>query len=172
MFDGIVIVVIRYQSKIRWFKGERELWILDLVKLRDAFIENGYQVPELDDSDRFGLHTLDENNVETFLDKIQGNEISCSELSKRLASRFPSARSWWDVADLFPSMFIDFDAKSVAAFYHEGVQMEKYIPQHWNGEFIDFANEYPENIFPDDDKFWVKGDSDLLKVLNERARKQ
>lgn len=172
MFDELVIVAIRYQSKIRWFKGERELWILDLVKLRDAFKENGYQVPELDDSDRFGLHILDENNVETFLDKIQGNEISCSELSARLESRFPSANSWWDVADLFPIMFIDFDAKSVAAFYYEGVQMEKYIPQHWSGEFIDFANEYPENIFPDDDKFWVIRDADLLKVLNERARKQ
>jgi hypothetical protein len=99
-------------------------------------------------------------------------EISKDELSLELAKRYGSAKSWWDVGDLFPIMFVDFDNAKVAAFYANGTPMERYIPDNWDGEFIDFANEYPESIFPNKEKFWIKGDSDLLKILNERGASQ
>jgi hypothetical protein len=66
-------------------------------------------------------------------------------------------------------VFVDFDNKTLGAFYYEGVKLEKYVPDGWKGEFIDFANEYSEETFPVVEKFWVKGDSDLLKILNERG---
>jgi hypothetical protein len=90
-------------------------------------------------------------------------------LSLELAKRYSSAQSWWDVQDLFPIMFVDFDQCKVAAFYADGTPMERYVPDGWEGRFIDFANDYPEDIFPTSSKFWVKGDSDLLALLNQRG---
>jgi hypothetical protein len=39
-------------------------------------------------------------------------------------------------------------------------------------ELKNFANEYSETVFPQQDKFWVRGDSDLLKHLNARGAQQ
>lgn len=49
--------------------------------------------------------------------------------------------------------------------------MERYIPDGWTSEFEDFAIDYPENIFPSRNKFWIKGDSNLLEILNIRGSK-
>jgi len=35
--------------------------------------------------------------------------------------------------------------------------------------FIDFATEYPEEVFPASSKFWVKEGVDLLEILNKRG---
>ena len=47
-----------------------------------------------------------------------------------------------DVKELFPIMFVNFDERKVGAFYYDGIRMERYIPDGYKGEFIDFANEY------------------------------
>jgi len=171
--DELVVVVAKYQGRISYYRCERENWVLDLNKLRDAFNSNGYySVPELDETDRFGIHTITDDNVELFLDKMSAYKIDNGNLSVLLAKRFPDAHSWWDVGEIFPIVFVDFGRKSLGAFYHEGVNMEKYIPDGWSGEFVDFANDYPEAVFPVSEKFWVKGGSDLLKILNERGASQ
>jgi len=164
-----VVITVRYKDKVRWYRSDRDLWVLDVNKWRDEFIENGYEVPKFQSTYRFGIHTINLETVEHFLSCISEFEVNKDDLSRELAKRYTTANSWWDVADLFPIMFVDFDNRKVAAFYPEGTPMERYVPDGWTGEFIDFANEYPEDIFPVSDKFWVKGDSDLLKLLNERG---
>jgi hypothetical protein len=170
--DELIVAVVKYRGKISYYRCERENWILDLNRLRDAFNANGYSVPELDETDRFGIHTVTDENAELFLKKMEPYKVDKETLSMLLARKFPAARSWWDVGEIFPQVFVDFDRKVLGAFYYDGVKMEKYVPDDWSGEFIDFANEYPENIFPSSEKFWVKGGSDLLKLLNERGRGQ
>ena len=164
-----IVVAIRYKGKIRWYRSDRDLWVLDVNKWRDEFIEHGYEVPKFNDSYRFGIHVVNEESVSHFLDCISEFEVNKDDLSIELAKRYTTANSWWDVGDLFPIMFVDFETKKVGAFYPEGTPMERYVPDGWAGEFIDFANVYPEDVFPVSDKFWVKGDSDLLKLLNERG---
>lgn len=168
--DSEVVVVVRRNGKIRWYRSDRDLWILDVNKWRDEFIENGYDVPEFKDSYRFGIRVVDQSTADSFLEKMSSFEVSRDSLSLELANRFVTAGSWWDVQDLFPIMFVNFDSNSVGGFYPEGAPMERYLPDGWKGEFIDFANEYPEDVFPKDQKFWVKGDSDLLALLNERGQ--
>jgi len=167
-----VVVVVRYQGKIRWFRSDRDLWVLDVNKWRDEFIGQGYDVPEFKDSYRFGIHVVDQEAVQQFLDCMSKYELHKDELSLELAKRYPTASSWWDVDDIFPIMFVNFDDCKVGTFYPEGARMERYIPDNWTGEFIDFANEYPEEIFPVGEKFWVKDGSDLLELLNERGAKK
>ncbi len=165
----IVVTVIRYHEKIRWFRSDRDLWVLDVNKWRNEFISYGYDVPDFNDQYRFGIRVVNQETVEKFLENMSDFEISKSKLSFELARRFTTASSWWDIKDLFPILFVDFDNKHVGAFYSEGTPMERYIPDGWTGEFIDFADEYEESIFSSSEKFWIKGDSDLLKLLNERA---
>lgn len=112
---------------------------------------------------------VDRENAEQFLDHMQPYEVEADFLSQELAKGYMSAKSWWDVKDLFPIMFVDFDRKEVGAFYPDGTRMERYLPDGWVGKFIDFANEYPEETLPTESKFWVKGGVDLLTLLNKRG---
>jgi hypothetical protein len=166
---NLVVVAIRLDSEIKWFRGDRDFWVLDQEKWRDEFIRAGHEVPEFQDGDRFGIRIVNHDTKQKFICSIAEFEIDKNELSIDLARRFSTARSWWDVEDLFPILFIDFDNSHVGAFYYEGTPMERYIPDGWTSEFIDFANKYPEEIFPIEDKFWIKGGSDLLQLLNERG---
>ncbi|WP_444935423.1 hypothetical protein ACJJIW_13325 [Microbulbifer sp. JMSA004] len=165
-----IVAVVKFKDEISYYRSKRADWILDLNKLRQAYIDAGYSMPELDDSDRFGIHSIADNNFELFLQKMEPKKIQKDTLSLLLAKKFPSAHSWWDVGEIFPTIFVDFDRKVVGAFYYEGTKMEVYIPNEWKGEFIDFSNDYPEEVFPKSEKFWIKGDSDLLQILNERGR--
>lgn len=47
--------------------------------------------------------------------------------------------------------------------------MERYAPDGWDSEFVDFANAYSEYIFPESEKFWMEKGVDMLKCLNERG---
>ena len=164
-----IIVVVRYKDRIRWFRSDRDLWVLDVNKWRDEFVNHGYEIPDFKDSYRFGISVINQDTVQQFLGHISEDEIHKDDLSIELLSRYTTAESWWDVKDLFPIMFVNFDACKVGAFYSEGTSMERYVPDNWTGEFIDFANDYAEIIFPKEEKFWVKGDSDLLELLNKRG---
>ena len=164
-----VVVAVRIHGKIRWFRSNRDLWVLDLNKWRDEFIAHGYEVPEFQENYRFGIHTVNQETAEQFLGCMSEYELQRDQLSIELAKRFTTANSWWDVGDLFPIMFVNFDDCKVAGFYPDGTPMERYVPDDWDSEFIDFANDYPEDTFPTSEKFWVKGGSDLLKLLNERG---
>ena len=164
-----VVVVIRYRNRIQWFRCDVDLWVLDVNKWRIDFINHGYDVPEFNDSFRSGIYTLNRKNTQQFLDFMSRYEVKKDTLSIELAKRYSSARSWWDVKDLFPIMFVNFDNETVGAFYADGVPVERYLPDGWKGEIVDFAIEYPEDIFPTEEKFWVKKGCDLLALLNKRG---
>lgn len=142
---------------------------MDLDKRRNEFIDHGYDVPDFDDGYRFGLRVVNESNAAEFLEHLKDHEVGQGELTKELHARYRSARSWWDVSDLFPIMFVDFDLCEMGAFYSEGVPMERYVPDGWTGRFVDFATEYPESVFPASSRFWIDGGADLLALLNQRG---
>ncbi|WP_288400430.1 group-specific protein [uncultured Acinetobacter sp.] len=137
--EETIVVVVKENRRIRWYRSERDLWVLDVNKLRNGFLALGYDVPD-DDDFRFGLHIVDQQNADYFLKCMSRYEISKKSLSSALSLEYPSAKSWWDVQHLFPIMFVDFDECTVGAFYYDGIRMERYVPNNWCGEFIDFAN--------------------------------
>ncbi|WP_293116740.1 hypothetical protein [Okeania sp. SIO1I7] len=105
----MVVVVARYQGKFYYFRSERELWVLDMNKWRDEFINYGHKVPDSKDSDRFGIHIVNEKTAGKFLDYMSEFKVNKDVLSIELARRYTSAIFWWDIQDLFPIMFVDFD---------------------------------------------------------------
>jgi hypothetical protein len=164
-----IVVAVRYEGRIRWFRCDRDWWVMDVYKWRNEFIQNGYDVPEFNDAYRFGFKVVNEKNAGEFLACLKDYEVAPDTLAMELAKRYQTASSWWDVGDLFPVMFVDFDRHEVGAFYSQGAAMERYVPDGWTGQFIDFATEYPEEVFPTSSKFWVKGGVDLLALLNKRG---
>ncbi|MEP1422295.1 MAG: hypothetical protein ABJK59_11050 [Erythrobacter sp.] len=54
------VVFTIYRGLRRWYRAPREMFILDYVCWREEFVSQGYSVPELDTSDRGGLHVIDE----------------------------------------------------------------------------------------------------------------
>jgi hypothetical protein len=167
--ENQVVVVVRYQAQVHWYRSDRDLWVLDSDKWRQEFINHGYDVPDFNEHFRFGLRIVNQKSAERFLAAMRQYELQQDELSLALVTRYASAKSWWDVRDLFPIMFVNFDACEVAAFYPDGTPMERYVPDGWTGRFIDFANDYPEGVFPAESKFWIKDGVDLLALLNERG---
>ncbi len=166
--DDLVVVLIKHRDRFRWYRGSRDLWVLDYRKWAQEFLNAGHSV-EIGANGRFGIELVDEETMDLFLSKVSHLELEKGKLAKALERRFKDARSWWDVGALFPIMFIDTDRKHVSAFYPSGIRMERYVPDGWSSDFKDFATEYPEDLFPREEKFWVQDGVDMLAVLNERG---
>jgi hypothetical protein len=167
-----VLAVVRHDGRIRYCLSDRENWILDWNKWRDEFVAAGHAVPDIHvmAQQRSGIAVVDSDNVEQFLQIPGMHQIDLDFLRKELVNRFPAAQSWWDVEFLFPIAFADFDNKRFAGFYQDGPRLERYVPDGWEGEFADFANTYPPDVFPDAAKFWMVDGRDLLHELIERGR--
>ncbi|REK07894.1 MAG: group-specific protein [Planctomycetota bacterium] len=165
-----VVVVVKHHGRFRWFKSDRDQWVLDWNKWKKSFADAGHDMPESDPSARFGIPVVDSRTIDRFLEEMSPFEIDKSILRKQLADRFDQAKSWWDVGDLFPIMFANADARHVAAFYPSGTPMERYVPDGWTSEFEDFATKYGDEEFPRAEKFWIQDGIDMLKILNERGK--
>jgi len=166
------VAVARHKGVVYWLLLEPENLVLDWKKRRDEFVAAGHQYPDLSAvaAQRAGIVLLDQSSADEFLLAPETHKLSVDFLRQALLERFPSAQSWWDVGFLFPIAFIDFDSKRFAGFYQDGPRLERYVPEGWIGEFADFANTYPKEVFPMADKFWIVDGRDLLHELNERGR--
>ena len=165
-----VVVVVKRDGVFRWYNSDRELWVLDWHKWRQDFVNAGSSPPEIEPTDRFGIPIVNEDTIDRFLAEMRVFEIPKDHLAKELAALFPDAKSWWDVGYLFPIMFVDCDRRRVAAFYYNGTPMERYVPDGWSGQFVDFATEFSEEEFPTIERFWVQNGFDMLRELNERGK--
>ncbi|RUL68621.1 group-specific protein [Dyella choica] len=166
------VAVARHKEAVHWLLLEHENLVLDWKKRRDEFVAAGYHYPDLNvvANQRAGIVVLDQDTADEFLRAPETRKLDLNFLRQALLERLPSAQSWWDVDFLFPIAFVDFDHKRFAGFYQNGPRLERYVPDGWVGEFEDFANTYPEEVFPAVDKFWIVDGKDLLHELNERGR--
>lgn len=160
-----IIAVAKYHETFRWYEAERDVWVLDWYKWRGAYTALGYEVPEIDDDDRFGILVVDDTSVERFVSAMEQFEVPKDDLAMRLKLEFPGAESWWDVEHLFPVVSVDFDKKHLAAFYSFGTAFEKYVPDGWTSSFEDFSDQLPIV-----ERYWVQNGRDLLNELIERGR--
>lgn len=166
------VAVARRNGTAHWFLSGHDNLVLDWKKWRDEFVAAGYEVPDESATarERAGIVVVDQDAAEEFLAEPITHPLNIDFLRGALLERFSSAKSWWDVDFLFPIAFIDFDGKRFFGFYHNGPRLERYVPDGWTGEFVDFANTLPDEVFPVADKFWIVDGRDLLHELNERGR--
>ena len=60
---------------------------------------------------------------------------------------------WWDIYELMPDLFIDFDNKRLYSEYVESMHYQEYVPDSWQGELVDFCSN---GSLPQDEMFWIK----------------
>jgi hypothetical protein len=118
-----IVVGTLFQKQWKWYVTEKEIWILDQAKFGEAFIRQGYEIPEQADPERENLLILDEKNASTFLPKIEKFRVSYHVLQNVLRKKLPLSK-WNDVIELFPYLFVNFDNFELWSVFPEFTSFE------------------------------------------------
>lgn len=149
-----IIVFTIFKGVGRWYVSDKDLWYLDLRKLIKAFEDMGYAIPNPEDfSDRFGIDILSEKDtIEKFFVEMSEYEVLQNELTSLLVEN-----AVFNISGLVPSLFINFDLKTLYSYYPEPASFEKHIPDDWEGYY---KNIVP--LIPDEYKYWIVSNENLL----------
>lgn len=142
----------------RWYQSIRDYWVLDLVKWKNSFIDSGYRVDPDDYSYRFDIPIVDETTANTFLEKMRLYRLNRETLARELETVIRDGVTWWDVAELFPVLMVDFDDRRVASIA-ETPCFDLYVPDGWVGTCDNFVADMPL-----EERYWVRGNQDLMDL--------
>lgn len=149
-----LIVGVKLNSNFSWYISDKELWYLDLRKLIQAYEKKGFLIPESEDfSNRFNIDIVNEDNAEQFLSKMSAYVVKTEELSTMIKDK-----AYQDIGDIVPSIYIDFDKRTLISNYPEPASYELFIPDNWCGKYNSF-NE----LIPDSHRYWMIGDKNCLE---------
>lgn len=136
-YPADVIVLIKYRNAFTWYMCEKELWVLDLTKLRRDFetkLRMLNKVGNLDyvDPEREGLLVVDTNNIGEFQARIEKYKVPFQKI-KQYFLLYPEKHFYQNSDEILPDFYIDFDEKIFFSFFSEPGSFEQYIPDGWNG---------------------------------------
>lgn len=145
-YPGEIIILIKNNGQYFWFVSEKELWILDLVKLDNAFNKRS-NLPEVTEvhyeDERKGFEILNEKNVDQFLEVMKDYKVDFSEL-KEFFKLYSEVYPEYPKEKIQPAFYIDFDKKCFYSYFDEPGSYEQYIPDGWNGYLCNGV--FPQNI--------------------------
>jgi hypothetical protein len=152
-FDSILVALV-WQGIHRWFCSAKEDWVLNQTSWGRIFGEE-------DDtcSHRYEICILSVNTIEEFLIWHSEYEIS-QETIKGWFLSFMPLTSWQENWHLFPSLLLDFDNRELLCMFPEPFFIERYLPDHWKGEWKTVPTEIPEHL-----RYWIVDDVDWWKYL-------
>ncbi|WP_147443080.1 group-specific protein [Corallococcus sp. AB011P] len=136
--EQLIVVAVRFGDEWRWYRSERDCWVLDQTKWRRAFMDAGHAVPDTGFAERFGIAVADGTAVFMFLSHMEAFRVFRDELRTRLVEASRTASEWWDVASCFPTLLVDFDGRVLVSAYAESPRFEEYVPDGWHGQYGDF----------------------------------
>lgn len=149
-----IIVGVNLKSDFKWYVSDKELWYLDLRKLIQAYEKKGFQVPESEDfSDRFNIDIVNEDNAEQFLSEMSEYVAKTEELSTLIRDKV-----YQFIGDIVPSIYIDFDKRTLISNFPEPASYDLFIPDNWHGEYNSFYE-----LIPDSHRYWIIGDKNYLE---------
>jgi hypothetical protein len=134
-YPGDVIILIKNKGEYSWFVSDKELLIMDLVKLENAY-RRKQNFPEVKSTqandERKGFEILTEQNVDQFLEVIKDYRVDYSEL-KEFCDLYNEVYSDCQPERAEPTFYIDFDEKSFHSYFDEPGSYEYFIPDNWHG---------------------------------------
>jgi len=146
-YPGEIIILVKNKGKYSWFVSDKELWILDLVKLENAYRQKqnlpGIQSVQADD-ERMGFEILTEKNVEHFLEVVKNYKVSYSEL-KEFCDLHNEIYADCCLERSEPAFYINFDEKSFHSYFDEPGSYEYYIPDNWRG-YLHIDRNVPKEL--------------------------
>ncbi len=116
-FPDDVVILVKNKNIYTWYVNEKELWILDLLKLDNAFRRKMglFLVNEThEEGERKGFEILDSHNIDLFQVRMKEYVVSYKEL-KEYYQIYSEVYMEDKYIEVFPSFFIDFDKK---IFFH------------------------------------------------------
>lgn len=156
-YADVIIVGVVYKNNFSWFVTEKELWILDIKKRRDDFINNGYDYPlECILPSRYGYLIINEENIESYLPKIETFKSASNDLKRIILEKLYADT----VLSMKPSIFINFDEKWLISNYPETLAFENYVPDNWYSKFCNF-----DDIIPIKEKYWEDKGRNLINEI-------
>ncbi len=154
-----VIVGTLFQGEWKWYLTEKEIWILDQIKLKKQFRQLGYEVSNEMEPERKGIPILNEKTASTFLHRIDECKVGYNILQNMMIEKLPVSK-WDDISEMFPSIFINFDKKELWSLFPELTSFENYVPDGWIGKYEDFYE-----LIPIKERYWIIDGHDYIKDL-------
>lgn len=147
-----VVVLVKYKEKYTWYVSEKELWIMDLLELDNAF-RRKFHEPEVteteaDFEERIGCEILSEKNIEQFQEAIKDFEVSYTELIDYFQLYSEVYLDGMN-SEVEISFYLDFDSKIFYSFFKEPGSYEEFVPTGWRGIF----ERNSKKIIPDNFNF-------------------
>jgi len=160
-----IIVGLNWKGQFSWYVSEKEMWFMDLNKLRDItikrFTEEGIPLSRMwsteDDEERGNIRILSEESIDLFLPRISKYAASVDELREYLKLAIEIETREYVFFEYMPTLFIDFDKKVLYSMYTEPASFEDYVPESWQGYYQDFLDMIVPN-----ERFWYENDKVLF----------
>jgi len=151
--ENIIVAVIENKD-FSWYITDKEIWYMDYEKRIQKFEESGYTInADYIDDLRKGLLLLDMDTIEDFKERLIDFKVETDELQGLLRTEMNRNEEWY--YDLSPSLYIDFDKKTLYSAYREMANYENYAPKGWTAEYKEFL----ENI-PLSERYWLSDEKE------------
>ena len=163
--DDELLVIVKNEGRFYWFVAFKEMWVLDRVKWIDDFVKNGVEINLQDiHKERYDIPVVNEKNAQIFIGNLikDGYLYDKDDIAEAFYNRLSEKTTWWDIYDLMPDLFIDFESKRLYSEYVESMHYYKYVPDGWFGELVDFCSD---GSLPQDEMFWIKNETDYRSVV-------
>lgn len=153
-----IIVGTIHRGEWAWFVSEKDPWFLDQEKLSRAFERKGYHVQH-DSRDSTRVRSVDDSSADEFLESMRPYRVTVEELRSMINAKLP-VESWEDIAELVPSLYVNFDDRTLLSLYSEPASFEDYVPDGWEGRYDNFLH-----LVPEDQQYWVTNGSNVFAAL-------
>ena len=128
-------------------------------------MKNGVEINLQDiHKERYDIPVVNEKNAQIFIGNLikDGYLYDKDDIAEAFYNRLSEKTTWWDIYDLMPDLFIDFESKRLYSEYVESMHYYKYVPDGWFGELVDFCSD---GSLPQDEMFWIKNETDYRSVV-------
>ncbi|MHA8111814.1 hypothetical protein ACX122_01585 [Kosakonia cowanii] len=164
-----VLVIIKKDQLFYWFAAFKEIWIMDRVQWVADFILSGVEgIIEGVHKERYNIPILCERNVDEFISLLKRDRslYNRDEIANEFYKRLTADTTWWNINDLMPDLFIDFDSKILYSQYVENMHYETYVPEGWRGELVDFCDSCFLDIH---ECYWIKNGFNYRTMIMTRT---
>ena len=159
-----IIVGVRDDLGFAWHISDRDIWIMDIYKYEIAYKNIGFKINmDFILSLRNNMPILNEKTFCQYL-KVNDDEIICADKLKAEMQRLEDNDT---ILTFRPSIYVDFVERHLYSMYPENIPYEKYVPDGWKGEFLNFTEQIPL-----EERYWNTDGNDLLKEIFEKEKQQ
>lgn len=158
-----IIVGLKWNGQFSWYVSEKEMWFLDETILekeyeqwcREKNLPLDFAVSK--DDERYGILVLSEKNIQLFLPRIAKYAATVDDLQEYLKLSMEIDTPDDVFYEYMPSLYIDFDEKTLYSMYTEPASFENYVPANWRGYHQDFLD-----LIEPRERFWFENDSMII----------